>query len=150
MAFVRDGGYEREELWSAEGWNWVQFRQSKHPVFWVCERGAFFRFRFVLFVCLAESTNVHAIVLNNGSRGVVSYAGSRRSIFSFVGIRGVRTSASIQGIDLRALWLRQVEAYLRDIDRAGPAFAWAMARRRPNEYRHKVDALLRHMPLHLT
>ena len=39
-----------------------------------------------------------------------------------------------------ASWLRQVESYLKD---AGLASAWAMARRRPKEYRRKVDAATR-------
>ena len=40
----------------------------------------------------------------------------------------------------RASWLRQMESYLRDAGMAGLASAWAMARRRTKEYRHKVDA----------
>ena len=39
-----------------------------------------------------------------------------------------------------ASWLRQVESYLKD---TGMASAWAMARRRPKEYRRKVDAATR-------
>ena len=35
----------------------------------------------------------------------------------------------------------QTEAYLKD---TGLASAWAMARRRPKEYRHKVDAATRY------
>ena len=42
-----------------------------------------------------------------------------------------------------ASWLRQVESYLKDTDMAGLASAWAMARRRPKEYRRKVDAATR-------
>ena len=37
----------------------------------------------------------------------------------------------------------QTEAYLRDTGMAGLAPAWAMARRRPKEYRRKVDAATR-------
>ena len=37
-------------------------------------------------------------------------------------------------------WLRKVESYLKDAGMAGLASAWAMARRRPKEYRRKVDA----------
>ena len=44
---------------------------------------------------------------------------------------------------LQASWLRQVEAYLKSTDMAGLASAWAMARRRPMEYRRKVDAATR-------
>ena len=37
----------------------------------------------------------------------------------------------------------QSEAYLKDTGMAGLASAWAMARRRPREYRRKVDAATR-------
>ena len=37
----------------------------------------------------------------------------------------------------------QTEAYLKDMDMTGLASAWAMARRRPKEYRRKVDAATR-------
>ena len=42
-----------------------------------------------------------------------------------------------------ASWLRQVESYLKDAGMAGLASAWAMARRRPKEYRRKEDAATR-------
>ena len=42
-----------------------------------------------------------------------------------------------------ASWLRQVESYLKDTGMTGLASAWAMARRRPKEYRRKVDAATR-------
>ena len=42
-----------------------------------------------------------------------------------------------------ALWLRQVESYLKDTGLAGLASAWAMARRRQKKYRRKVDAATR-------
>ena len=42
-----------------------------------------------------------------------------------------------------ASWLRQVESYLTDTGMASLASAWAMARRRPKEYRRKVDAATR-------
>ena len=41
------------------------------------------------------------------------------------------------------LWLRKVESYLKDAGLAGLAYALAMARRRPKEYRRKVDAATR-------
>ena len=37
----------------------------------------------------------------------------------------------------------QTEAYLKDMVMTGLASAWAMARRRPKEYRRKVDAATR-------
>ncbi|KAK3089792.1 hypothetical protein FSP39_006572 [Pinctada imbricata] len=39
LEFVEDGGYEKKDFWSEEGWRWKQFRQAKHPVFWVCNEG---------------------------------------------------------------------------------------------------------------
>ena len=34
----------------------------------------------------------------------------------------------------------QTEPYLKDMNMAGLACVWVMTRRRPKEYRHKVDA----------
>jgi len=36
LQFVRAKGYENPSYWSEEGWRWVQFRQAKHPPFWIC------------------------------------------------------------------------------------------------------------------
>ena len=33
-AFVDDGGYERREHWSDEGWQWRQKTGAQHPVYW--------------------------------------------------------------------------------------------------------------------
>jgi 5-histidylcysteine sulfoxide synthase/putative 4-mercaptohistidine N1-methyltranferase len=35
LGFVEDGGYDREDLWTEEGWNWVGFSKARHPLFWV-------------------------------------------------------------------------------------------------------------------
>lgn len=37
LEFVEDGGYEKHEFWTDEGWRWVTFRRKKgsHPLFWV-------------------------------------------------------------------------------------------------------------------
>jgi 5-histidylcysteine sulfoxide synthase/putative 4-mercaptohistidine N1-methyltranferase len=35
LAFVEDNAYEVEEWWSKEGWQWLDFKKAKHPVFWV-------------------------------------------------------------------------------------------------------------------
>ena len=43
----------------------------------------------------------------------------------------------------QASWSRQVVSYLRDTGMAGLASAWTMARRRPKEYRRKLDATTR-------
>ena len=39
--------------------------------------------------------------------------------------------------------LRQVESYLKDTGMTGLTSVWAMARRRPREYRRKVDVATR-------
>ena len=35
LAFVEAGGYRERQWWSEEGWNWRQFRQAEHPLFWI-------------------------------------------------------------------------------------------------------------------
>ena len=42
-----------------------------------------------------------------------------------------------------ASWLRQVESYLENMGMTGLASVRAKARRRPKEYRRKVDAVTR-------
>ena len=42
----------------------------------------------------------------------------------------------------RASWLQQVDRHLKEMG-MGQASAWGMARRRPLEYRRKVDAVMR-------
>ncbi len=34
LPFVEAGGYRDAQWWSEEGWNWRQFRQAEHPLFW--------------------------------------------------------------------------------------------------------------------
>ncbi|HET8646316.1 MAG TPA: SUMF1/EgtB/PvdO family nonheme iron enzyme, partial [Vicinamibacteria bacterium] len=34
LEFMEDGGYERQDLWTEEGWDWRQRRQVWHPPFW--------------------------------------------------------------------------------------------------------------------
>jgi iron(II)-dependent oxidoreductase len=38
-AFVEDGGYQRRELWSDEGWQWKRNIGAEHPVYWRREAG---------------------------------------------------------------------------------------------------------------
>ncbi len=33
-AFIADGGYERHELWLAEGWAWIKGKAITHPLYW--------------------------------------------------------------------------------------------------------------------
>ena len=35
--FVDDSGYQRAELWSAEGWEWRTRERAEHPVYWIRE-----------------------------------------------------------------------------------------------------------------
>jgi iron(II)-dependent oxidoreductase len=42
-AFADDGGYSREELWSAEGWAWRQRAGAEGPLYWRREAGAWLR-----------------------------------------------------------------------------------------------------------
>ena len=37
--FVDDGGYERKELWSVEGWTWREREDAHHPWYWVSGPG---------------------------------------------------------------------------------------------------------------
>ena len=34
MAFIRDGGYQRADLWLSMGWDWVQAGQHALPLYW--------------------------------------------------------------------------------------------------------------------
>ncbi|MEO1889503.1 MAG: 5-histidylcysteine sulfoxide synthase [Cycloclasticus sp.] len=35
LSFVKDNGYQQKKYWTDEGWNWVQYIQPEHPLFWV-------------------------------------------------------------------------------------------------------------------
>ncbi|RUS75386.1 hypothetical protein EGW08_016848, partial [Elysia chlorotica] len=39
LEFVTQGGYQSRDLWTTEGWKWVQYREARHPTFWVCDQG---------------------------------------------------------------------------------------------------------------
>jgi len=34
LEFIEAGGYQTEVFWSEEGWNWIAFSGSEHPVYW--------------------------------------------------------------------------------------------------------------------
>lgn len=44
LSFVEDRGYEKQEYWTEEGWNWRQYSQARHPLFWIDTPGGY-RFR---------------------------------------------------------------------------------------------------------
>lgn len=35
LGFVDDGGYQTQQWWTEEGWNWLQYKKVTHPPFWV-------------------------------------------------------------------------------------------------------------------
>jgi 5-histidylcysteine sulfoxide synthase/putative 4-mercaptohistidine N1-methyltranferase len=35
LEFIKAGGYQNQDYWNDEGWNWVQYRNAEHPVFWI-------------------------------------------------------------------------------------------------------------------
>jgi 5-histidylcysteine sulfoxide synthase/putative 4-mercaptohistidine N1-methyltranferase len=41
LAFVEEHGYEQEELWTREGWNWAGYSKARHPLFWIESPGGF-------------------------------------------------------------------------------------------------------------
>jgi iron(II)-dependent oxidoreductase len=51
-AFVEDGGYEREDLWSGPGWRWRQETGAAHPVYWRDADGGWERRDFDRWVAL--------------------------------------------------------------------------------------------------
>ncbi|MCP4442694.1 MAG: 5-histidylcysteine sulfoxide synthase [Aureispira sp.] len=41
LEFVRSGAYSKKQYWTAEGWNWKQRTNTKHPKFWVIDKTTF-------------------------------------------------------------------------------------------------------------
>lgn len=35
LQFMQAGGYETQEYWTEEGWNWKNYQQARHPRFWL-------------------------------------------------------------------------------------------------------------------
>jgi 5-histidylcysteine sulfoxide synthase/putative 4-mercaptohistidine N1-methyltranferase len=35
LAFIEAGGYRERQWWTEEGWNWREFKQADHPLFWI-------------------------------------------------------------------------------------------------------------------
>ena len=40
LEFLSDGGYQRRDLWSDEGWEWIQEDRVLHPAFWMPSDGS--------------------------------------------------------------------------------------------------------------
>jgi len=41
LGFVEDRGYETSRWWTEEGWNWREYRQAAHPLFWIPASGSY-------------------------------------------------------------------------------------------------------------
>jgi len=41
LEFVNSGGYHNSQWWTAEGWKWVQYSKSEHPLFWIVKDGIY-------------------------------------------------------------------------------------------------------------
>ena len=46
LAFMQDGGYSRQELWSRDGWEWICAFGTEAPEYWFCRDGEWFVDRF--------------------------------------------------------------------------------------------------------
>ena len=42
LEFVKEGGYNKPELFTEEGKEWLDFTQAKHPTFWIKKDGKYF------------------------------------------------------------------------------------------------------------
>lgn len=42
LEFVKEGGYNKPELFSEEGKEWLDFSQAKHPTFWLKKEGRYY------------------------------------------------------------------------------------------------------------
>jgi len=58
LAFMSAGGYERPELWLADGWEAVRNQQWKSPLYWVPTKGAWQRFTLAGLVDLDAAAPV--------------------------------------------------------------------------------------------
>jgi formylglycine-generating enzyme required for sulfatase activity len=32
---MSDGGYENKSYWTTDGWQWVEWKKARHPLFWI-------------------------------------------------------------------------------------------------------------------
>ncbi|HKK81549.1 MAG TPA: 5-histidylcysteine sulfoxide synthase, partial [Prolixibacteraceae bacterium] len=42
LAFIEEGGYKNEKLWTGEGWAWNQYQKTEMPRFWKRKDGSFY------------------------------------------------------------------------------------------------------------
>ena len=48
LEFVEAGGYQDRQWWTEEGWDWAQYKNALHPLFWVKGGSRSYRFRTML------------------------------------------------------------------------------------------------------
>ena len=41
LEFVKAGGYENQEYWQQEAWNWKEENNARHPKFWIANNGGY-------------------------------------------------------------------------------------------------------------
>ena len=47
LEFIEAGGYQTEVFWTEEGWNWIAFSGSEHPVYWQQQEDQSYRLRLM-------------------------------------------------------------------------------------------------------
>ena len=47
LEFIEAGGYQTEVFWTEEGWNWIAFSGSEHPVYWQQQDDGSYRLRLM-------------------------------------------------------------------------------------------------------
>ena len=47
LEFIEAGGYQTEVFWTEEGWNWIAFSGSEHPVYWQQQDDQSYRLRLM-------------------------------------------------------------------------------------------------------
>jgi gamma-glutamyl hercynylcysteine S-oxide synthase len=64
LAFVEANGYRQQDLWSREGWQWVQQTKAWHPLYWSKRNGQWFRRHFDTWKPLKEEGDCPVVHVN--------------------------------------------------------------------------------------
>jgi iron(II)-dependent oxidoreductase len=76
LEFVREGGYQRREWWSDEGWRWRDEARAQAPLYWAQEGGAWRERSFADWVSLAGGLPVMHVNWHEAN-AYCRYAGRR-------------------------------------------------------------------------
>jgi iron(II)-dependent oxidoreductase len=76
LEFVREGGYQRREWWSDEGWRWREEARAQAPLYWAQEGGAWRERSFAGWVSLAGGLPVMHVNWHEAN-AYCRYAGRR-------------------------------------------------------------------------